>query len=298
MLSPSKPMRPRIALEARATLTAKQVEEFAAKARWQVHCDDTRARRARCLDGRYKPGAGVIAMPGADVGVLALGLMAASWIYGKTGKEMVMEEVRQTIFGVVGGAANFSYHTDRLSLSGSTERYDGCSYCRLLSTHPKLFAPYALDVGQLATLHHTLEGLEREHVKPDVLRGGHDEMAVLLVQNVRNIVDCVPLGPDEIRRSRKLWVLDNYAVLRGVGRRRTFVYQRDLAEARILALADALGSSVKADADLLDRLRVLLQNIAAVHISRTLRQLARGLPAYNVYIDAVTGDIGEPERVF
>jgi hypothetical protein len=50
-------------LEVRGILTSKQVEEFAGKARWQVHCDDTRAHRARCLDGRYKPGAGVIAMP-------------------------------------------------------------------------------------------------------------------------------------------------------------------------------------------------------------------------------------------
>ena len=123
-------------------------------------------------------------------------------------------------------------------------------------------------------------------------------MAVLLVQNVRNVVDCVPLGPDELRRARKLWVLDNYAVLRGIGRRRTFVYQRDLAEARFLALADALGNSVRAGADLRAELRDLLQDIAAVHISRTLRQLARGLPAYNVFIDAVTGEIGEPERVF
>jgi hypothetical protein len=40
-------------LEARGTLTSKQVAEFAAKARWQVHFDDTRAHRARCLDGRY-----------------------------------------------------------------------------------------------------------------------------------------------------------------------------------------------------------------------------------------------------
>src|SRR5438045_607761 len=73
--SRAKPMRSGSALEARGTLTSKQVAEFAAKARWQVHCDDTRAHRARCLDGRYKPGAGVIAMPGADVGVLALGLL-------------------------------------------------------------------------------------------------------------------------------------------------------------------------------------------------------------------------------
>jgi hypothetical protein len=224
-------------------------------------------------------------------------LLVTPWIYGKTGKEISTEELCQTVFGVVGGAPNFSYHTDRISLSSVADRSDGCSYCRLLSTRPKLFSPYVLDVDQLPTLRRILEGLEREHVKPDVLRGGHDEMAVLLVQNVRDLADCVPLIPNEIRRAKKLWVLDNYAVLRGVGRRRTFVYQRDLAEARISALADALGRSIKADADLLDRLRVLLQKIAAVHVSRTLRQLAQDLPVYNVFIDAETGDIGEPERV-
>lgn len=197
---------------------------------------------------------------------------------------------------MVGGASNFSYHTDRMSLSNPTDRYDGCSYCRLLKTRPKLFSPYALNVDQLATLNHILEGLEREHVKPDVLRGGHDEMAVLQVQNVHDLTNCVPLGPGEIRRAKKLWVLDNYAVLRGVGRRRTFVYQRDLAEARISALADALGRSIKADADLLDRLQILLPKIAAIHVRRTLRQLARDLPVYNVFIDAETGEIGEPER--
>ena len=33
--------------------------------------------------------------------------------------------------------------------------------------------------------------LEREHVKPDVLRGGHDELAVLQVQNVHDLADSI-----------------------------------------------------------------------------------------------------------
>jgi hypothetical protein len=41
-------------------LSYRQVEEFARKVRWEVRCDDPRAHRSRCLDGRYKPGAGVI----------------------------------------------------------------------------------------------------------------------------------------------------------------------------------------------------------------------------------------------
>src|SRR5436190_6653522 len=99
-----------------STLSADQVQEFARKASWQVHCDDTRAHRARCLDGRYKPGAGVIAMPGADRWRIGTRLAGPPWIYGKTGREITTKDLCQTVFGVVGGASNFSYHTDRMSL--------------------------------------------------------------------------------------------------------------------------------------------------------------------------------------
>ena len=40
----------------------------------------------------------------------------------------------------------------------------------------------------------------------------------------------------------------------------------------------------------------IVPKIAAIHVRRTLRQLARDLPVYNVFIDAETGEIGEPER--
>src|SRR5262245_3507405 len=107
----------------RQGLTSKQVEEFARKARWQIHCDDARAHRARCLDGRYKPGAGVIAMPGADAGVLAVALAALPALGEGIAASIGADHLTQIVFGVVGGMSNFSYHTDRPSLAAGADRY-------------------------------------------------------------------------------------------------------------------------------------------------------------------------------
>jgi len=281
----------------RPVLTFKQVDEFARKARWQVRCDDARAHRARCLDGRYKPGAGVIAIPGADTGVLAIALAGVASFSAHGSRTIDAEQLAEIVFGVVGGMPNFSYHTDRPSLAEGPDRYAGCSYCRLLVNDPALFAPYSLDAIQLMKLRQTLRGLEREHIKPDILRGGHDEGAVLFVQNVHNLANCEMLSPDEIRRSQKLWVLDNYAVLRGVGRRRAFVYQRDLAENRISELAGALAKAINADTRLSALVRGLLQDIGNLHVSRALKHLAGDLPFYNVFIDAQSGAVAKPERI-
>lgn len=69
--------------EARSiTLSRSRVDAFVRKARWQVRGNDRRLRGARRLDGRYVPGAGVIAMPGADVGLLAIAHAAAPLAVG------------------------------------------------------------------------------------------------------------------------------------------------------------------------------------------------------------------------
>jgi hypothetical protein len=282
--------------DASRPLTARQIYEFANKARWEVRCDDPRAHRSRCLDGRYKPGAGIIAMPGADAGLLAIGLLGAQWTTRMHGQAIEPHELCELVLDVVGGKQNFSYHTDRVALAGDEHRYDGCSYCRLLATSPELFAPYALQPLQLVILQEMLGLLEQDHVKPDILRGGHDECAVLVAQNVRSLSRGEPLSSDDIRRARKLWVLDNYAVLRGTGRRRAFVYQRDLAQSRIDALAEALAQTLRLGGQESNALRGMLEDIAELHVRRTLEHLAPGLPVYDIFIDVDSGEVGEPER--
>jgi hypothetical protein len=283
--------------ELRRALTLKQIEEFASKARWEVRQEDMRANRSRCMDGRYKPGAGVIAMPGADAGLLAIGLVAAQRIAKRFGETIPDQELCEIVFGAIGGRNNFSYHTDRMSFAGDQNRFDGCSYCRLLTDRPRLFKPYTLEERQLAILQAMLNVLEAEHVKPDILRGGHDECAVLVVQNVRSLSNYDAIAPDELRRLKKLWVLDNYAVLRGLGRKRAFVFQRDLAQARIDAVASGLAQTLRPSLEASDEVRALVEDIAAVHFRRALEQLASDLPFYNIFIDAKTGDIGEAERI-
>jgi hypothetical protein len=278
-------------------LTYRQVEEFARKARWEVRCDDPRAHRSRCLDGRYKPGAGVIAMPGADAGLLAIGLAAMREMHSRCGSVMSRAELTNITLHVVGGKQNFSYHTDRTSLAHHESRLDGCSHCRLLACRPGLFAPYSLDSSEIDALQTTLTWLESEHVKPDILRGNHDECAVLIVQNVHNLTRCEPLTAAEIRHARRLWVLDNYAVLRGAGRKRAFVFQRDLARARIDVLAAGLAMAFQPNTGALTDMGDLMDQIAEVHFTRTLKHLASHLPFYNIFIDAHTGEVGVPERL-
>jgi hypothetical protein len=277
-------------------LSPAQVEEFARKARWEVRRDDFRARRSRCLDGRYKPGAGVIAMPGADAGLLAIALAATGSKPSFGAAELSPADVCAIVYESIGGAHNFSYHTDRVSSSNDATRFDGCSHCRLLATKPALFGPFALDARRVAAMRAALAALERQHVKPDILRGGHDECAVLVVSNVRDTHACEPLAPEELRRAAGLWVLDNYAVLRGVGRRRAFVYQRDLVECRTDDLATGFAKALSLRREGAVDLRWLLRRIAASHFNCTIRHLAPRLPFYNVCIDVKTGAIASIER--
>jgi hypothetical protein len=235
-------------------------------------------------------------MPGADIGVLACALIVAKWFAKRFDRTIAADDLREVVFGVVGGMPNFSYHTDRPSLTTGSDRYQGCSYCRLLATQSASFRPYDLDGNQLAALQQTLEGLEGMYVKPDVLRGGHDEVAVLFIRNVHDLRNCEPLSFDEIRRAPKFWVLDNYAVLRGTGRRRAFVYQRDLAETRLARLASGLAKSLGLSASRTAELRKIVGDVGTLHVHRALQHLARGLPFYNILIDVRSGEIGEPER--
>jgi hypothetical protein len=218
-------------------------------------------------------------------------------IHSRSGNVISRAQLADIILHVVGGKQNFSYHTDRISLARDASRLDGCSHCRLLASQPGLFAPYALDASETDALHSTLTWLESVHVKPDTLRGNHDECAVLIVQNVHSLARCEPLTAAEVRRARRLWVLDNYAVLRGAGRKRAFVFQRDLARARIDALAVGLATSLPPNAGTLTDMVDLLDRIAQVHFTRTLKHLAPHLPFYNLFIDAHTDGVGEPERL-
>jgi hypothetical protein len=281
----------------RSTLNRRQVAEFARKARWEVRADDPRAHRSRCLDGRYKPGAGVIAMPGADAGLLAIGIAALREMRARRWSVMSRADVIDVTLQVVGGKGNFSYHTDRASLAHEEARLDGCSHCRLLAGRRDLFAPFALDQSDADALHAALTWLESEHVKPDILRGNHDECAVLIIQNVHNLAHCEPLSAAEIRSASRLWVLDNYAVLRGTGRIRAYIFQRDLALARIDLLAESLAKASPTNTATASEMVSLFEEIARVHFTRTLEQLASHLPFYNIFIDAYTGEVGEPERL-
>jgi hypothetical protein len=74
------------------------------------------AHRARCLDCPHKPGAGVILMSGADVGVPAIALAAARWLERRFGKSM--GEHASSVFSTtmpfcaVPGAGAFGYQRD------------------------------------------------------------------------------------------------------------------------------------------------------------------------------------------
>jgi hypothetical protein len=40
----------------------------------------------------------------------------------------------------------------------------------------------------------------------------------------------------------------------------------------------------------------MLEDIAELHVRRTLEHLAPGLPVYDIFIDVDSGEVGEPER--
>lgn len=250
-------------------LAAGDVALFVEKALHEVPSTDL---RARCIDGRYSEGSAAIAMPGGDAGLLAAGLGAVRRLE-EQGIRLPNEAVRDAVLSVVGGKEHFNYHTDDHSEHGAA--FQGCGHCRMLSEKPEA---YALDVEQANFFAETIETLNKEGIKADVLKGDHTERAVMILKTE---------GGGE-----KSWALDGQIDLHGETTQ-VFVYNATLADQRFTALARELAQSIQSnEEELLNALR----EVAQAQLQQTAGALAEGLPVYKISVNGETGKIEAVEK--
>jgi hypothetical protein len=217
---------------------------------------------SRCIDGRYKnnPHLPALALPGGDLGQLALVIACAN----DFGLEIDYEKVFQSLIKVVGGIKNFSYHTD--SHHGGLAL--GCGHFGQML---KDFVAYNLQKNDIEFLEEKLKFLEKEGVLPTVLEGNHDEGAILIVKGNFGIFPRFIIETDEGKKEVSV-----------------FVYQQTLVDERHRVLAKKLieNKAVKLFNNLDEEyLYEILSEEGENHLLETVNRLASDLPLFEVIFD-------------
>jgi len=230
---------------------------------------------SRCIDGRYEKNSKLksqmsklennyflpaLAIPGADLGELALILACAN----NFGFEIDHEKVFQSLIKVIGGLKNFSYHTD--SHHGGLAL--GCGHFGQIL---KDFIAYNLQKKDVNFLEKKLKFLEKQGVLPVVLQGEHNEGAVLLIKGNWAVYPRYYLATDEGKKLIEV-----------------FVYHQSLADERRKILSKRLiddGAVILYPGCEVDYLYQVMSNEAENHFFETLNRLAKDLPIYSVVFD-------------
>lgn len=249
-------------------LTLAEASLFVDKALREIGPED---EGDSCIDDRRPKNSPAGATPGGSAGYLAAGLGLVRRLRNK-GLAIPNEAVRDAVFTIVGGKNKFNFHTDTHALKHKDSTpFEGCGHCTLLVKDPD---SYFMDKEQTDFFRKTLEDVESAGVKPDVFTGDHAARAVMILRSINN-----PRG--------RVWALDSQAQLNS-GMAQAFVYQEDLAEKRLTALAKTLAETSskakKHEAEIEDTLK----RIADMQLKHTLGEFAPNLPHYTVTIDGET----------
>jgi len=217
---------------------------------------------SRCIDGRYlnEKNLPALAIPGADLGELAL-LMAAANKYGFT---LDQKKAFSSLIEIVGGKNNFHFHTDDhhhgLAL--------GCGHWGQIKADP---AAYSLEGKDIDFIDRKLEDLMKEGVKQFILKGGHCEVAVLIVKGNFGIYPQFSFQTKEGEKSFSV-----------------FIYHEDLADQRRKLLAKKLIEN-RAVKFALPGKKIILEEVLAnegkIHFRQTINRLAPDLPFLKAIFD-------------
>jgi hypothetical protein len=245
---------------AKIKLNSFQIQMLVKENRYQV--DEKNKFLSRCIDGRYKNNSKLpaLALPGADLGQLALVIACAN----DFGLKIDYEKVFQSLIKVIGGIKNFSYHTD--SHHGGLAL--GCGHFGQML---KDFVAYNLQKKDIKFLEEKLKFLEKEGVLPTVLGGNHDEGGILIVKGNFGIFPRFIIETDEGKKEVSV-----------------FVYQQTLVDKRHRILAKKLieDKAVKLFDNLDEEyLYEVLSEEGEIHLLETVNRLASDLPLYEVIFD-------------
>jgi len=241
-------------------LNSSQIQLLVKENSYQV--DEKNKFFSRCIDGRYKnsPNLPALALPGADLGEMALIIACAN----DFGLEIDYEKVFQSLIKVVGGIKNFSYHTD--SHHGGLAL--GCGHFGQML---KDFVAYNLQKKDIEFLEEKLKFLKKEGVLPAVLEGNHDEGAILIVKGNFGILPRFIIDTDEGKKEVSV-----------------FVYQQTLVDERHRVLAKKLieNKAVKLFDNLDEEyLYEVLSEEGENHLLETVNRLVSDLPLFEVIFD-------------
>lgn len=225
-----------------------------------VHLDSS-AHLARCVDGRYKisKGVPVIAKAGADSGDVMILFGALNLL----GKSLPNETVLQIVVDTVGGAQNFSWHTD--DHADPAQPGMGCGH---LSQALKDATAYGLNDEQMKFVMSQLPVLLQQGAHEEVLHGDHQETAVLDVTS-----DSYGLRA-QVSVGDKLWSV--------------FSYHRTLHEAQLKHYAEVVTSKLNevGESVTLDEVAQAIAKARDLQLGETVKRLAGNLPKYSVNISS------------
>ncbi len=217
---------------------------------------------SRCVDGRYenKDDLPALAIPGADLGELALILATAN----SYGFDVDREKVYQSLVEVIGGEKNFQYHTD--SHADSKTIAGGCGHFKQIRAD---FLSYSLVNEDLEFLEKKLAAIKKNNqVKEELLYGDHLEGAILMIKGVWGVYPRTIIKTEEGEREVEV-----------------FVFHQDLVDQRHRALVKVLLKNkavIFRDGEDEEWLYEALCDMMENHLMETVKRLAPDLPIFNV----------------
>lgn len=240
-------------------LTKEHVENLVAENRYKV--TDKNKFLSRCIDGRYQNDEGLapLAIPGADIGELAVIFAAAN----NFGFEIDPEKAFQSLVEVVGGIKNFQIHSD--SHADKSIVAAGCGHWKQINLDPKA---YSLNKDQMSFIKKKLIEVKQAGSFEIILEGEHLEGAVLQVKGGWSVMPrfTVSEGGKDILSE-------------------VFVYQASLVDERHKVLAGALlkNNAIKLVAGQSEEnLHNALSETVEAHLFETAKRLAGGLTIFQV----------------
>lgn len=257
------------------SLSKIEIEKLVFDNRYKI--DEKEKSFSRCIDDRYQEDLGLspLAMPGADVGQLAVFFATAN----SYGLYIDYEKAYSTLIEVIGGEHNFHFHTDNHhSLRNPAA---GCGYFKEINLNPEA---YNLKKEDVKFIKDKLNLLLKEGVEEEVLFGEHLIGAILQIKGKYNIYPCYVLG-DSVVKQRVEFLLFH----------QTLVYERHRILSKKLIENKAIKLYDGCDEEYLFE---IMSETADSHFEQTIKKLAKGVMIYKIKFEADGNfEVTEIERV-
>ncbi|MGB9883561.1 MAG: hypothetical protein ACPLRN_03560, partial [Microgenomates group bacterium] len=241
-------------------LSKKQVQNLIFENRYKIN-PQTKFL-SRCIDGRYenKDDLPALAIPGADLGELALILATAN----SFGFDVDQEKVYQSLIEVIGGEKNFQYHTD--SHADPKIIAGGCGHFKQIRVDYKAY--YLVDEDLKFFEKKLVEIKKNNQAKEELLHGEHLEGAILIVKGDWGIYPRTMVETEAGKKEVEV-----------------FVFHQDLVDQRHRALVKVLLKNkavIFRDGEDEEWLYEVLCDMMENHLMETVKRLAPDLPIFNV----------------